>query len=387
MSGRGVLPEAPACRRHPRLDPRQYAAGGASPRFRSAVCRAVCRAARRQRVSPLRTLSLTSIVCRPLERERSARWLATFQQFEEYRTRPCRPCSAVLISMTGCDDVSPTSYESTNVVVVLLDFSLGRQPVRNIASERATFTLPEEIGSLPNCLLVTLRRHRDFLLPNIAFILRSILLFLGQLSGSRLDSNQGSWTDMAELYRTRCPGARGDRLSPGWAKALLSRVSSSDAGLPKRRWLPWSPRPMRGVAAGAWMLPESSTSWAQTLICPPLTLPDLTMISSPMAGAYCNSSVTMLQGRQTRYPVLPQKRRSAGFAAALPRLSVFRRELSEKLPTARQGWKSAGRLLDRVLHIARDVVQIALRLVDLAFRAKPIIADRLADGLRALRSW
>ena len=36
-------------------------------------------------------------------------------------------------------------------------------------------------------------------------------------------------------------------------------------------------------------------------------------------------------------------------------------------------WKSAGRLLDRVLHIARDVVQIALRLVDLAFSAKPII--------------
>src|SRR5258705_13760405 len=50
-------------------------------------------------------------------------------------------------------------------------------------------------------------------------------------------------------------------------------------------------------------------------------------------------------------------------------------------PTARRRRKSAGRLLDRVLHVARDVVQIALRLVDLAFRAKPIIADRLADGL------
>ena len=125
----------------------------------------------------------------------------------------------VLISMTGCDDISPTSYESTNVVVVLLDFSLGRQPVRDIASERATFTLPEEIGPLSNCLLVTLRRHRNFLLPNIAFILRSILLFLGQLGGSGLDSDQGSWTDMAELYRTRCPGARGDRLSPGCGKS------------------------------------------------------------------------------------------------------------------------------------------------------------------------
>ena len=52
---------------------------------------------------------------------------------------------------------------------------------------------------------------------------------------------------------------------PAAAKALLSPVSSSDAGLPKRRWLPWSPRPMRGVAAGAWMLPESSTSWAAGL--------------------------------------------------------------------------------------------------------------------------
>lgn len=66
--------------------------------------------------------------------------------------------------MTGTDDISPGSDESTNIVVVSLNFHFGLQPVRYFASGWAPFTLPDEVCALLNCLLESLNGmpRRDF---------------------------------------------------------------------------------------------------------------------------------------------------------------------------------------------------------------------------------
>src|SRR5215472_1295755 len=131
--------------------------------------------------------------------------------------------------MTDCDDISPGPYESTNVVVVSLNFSFCLQPVRYIASGLAPLTLPNEIGALPYCLpervkWMPLRRrhrlagldrdsasviHRRLLLPVVmkgsAPLGASISLFIDKPGDSGLDSDQASQIEMAEPHRTRVP--------------------------------------------------------------------------------------------------------------------------------------------------------------------------------------